>query len=321
MNENIKKFIKDNNLIKKESTIILGLSGGPDSICLLNILNELKSEFSINLVAAHLDHEWRVQSFKDVEFCKKLCDKLNVKFVSKKASELNFKFKETGSKEDLGRKMRRFFFEETAKEFDTDTVALGQHLQDQEENFIIRLIRGTSLSGLTGIKSKEITQSGINYIRPLIETNKNEILNYLKENKLEFLVDPTNIDETYLRNRIRKNIIPNLQECDNRFDSNFLKTLHRLNEANNFINNFTEQEFNKIYKNEELDSKKLLELNAYIQKRILLYWLIQNNVQFNISENFLDEILKFIKSEHGGTHKLHENWSIEKKQNKLKIIT
>lgn len=320
MKENIKKFIKDNHLLKKDSTVIVGFSGGPDSVCLLNILNELKSEFSINLIAAHLDHGWRKESFKDVEFCIKLCDKLNIKLISKKASELNFEFKETGSKEDLGRKMRRFFFENTAKEFNAETIALGQHLQDQEENFFIRLIRGTSLSGLTGIKAKETTKSGFNYIRPLIETNKNEILNYLKENKLEFLIDPTNVDESYLRNKIRKHIIPNLQECDTRFDSNFLKTLHKLNEANNFIEDFVEQEFNKIYKNEELNSKKLLEVNSYIQKRILIYWLIQNNVQFNISEKFLYEILKFIKSKHGGTHQLHENWSIEKKQGQLKII-
>ncbi|OGB83006.1 tRNA lysidine(34) synthetase TilS [candidate division TM6 bacterium RIFCSPHIGHO2_12_FULL_32_22] len=302
---NIKEYIKSNNLVQPNSTILVGLSGGPDSVCLLHILFSLKDELNLNLVAAHLDHEWRTESSKDAEFCKKLCDKLDIKLIVEQASNLDKEFKDVGSKEDLGRKMRRYFFEESAKKVCANFIALGQHLQDQEENFFIRLIRGTSLSGLTGIKAKD----GI-YIRPLIDIKKEEILNYLKKHNLEFVTDVSNIDEAYLRNRIRKKVIPALNECDSRFDENFLRTLHKLQEADTFIEKIVEN-----YIEENLDIKKLLSLDNYLQKRILLRWLINSKVQFNISESFLDEILKFLKSEHGGKHQLHEEWFIEKKQN------
>src|SRR3990167_3967959 len=325
----VKKFIQDKNLIKPDSTVLIGLSGGPDSVCLLNILNNLKEELNLKLIAAHLDHEWRKDSENDVTFCKNLCDQLNkdariprqarderlVKFISEKASELDFKFKDIGSKEDLGRQMRRYFFEKTAKEFGANYIALGQHLQDQEENFFIRLIRGTSLSGLTGIKVTDVSSSGFTYIRPLIETTKEEILEYLKENDLEYLTDPTNVDMSFLRNRIRIKVIPAIKECDARFDSNFLRTVHKLQAADNFIDKIA-QEFVK----DELDTKELLALDIYLQKRILLKWLIKNRAEFNISESFLDEMLKFLQSEHGGTHKLSDSWLIEKKKNRVKLI-
>src|SRR3990167_2187832 len=301
----IKEYIKSNNLVEPNSKILVGLSGGPDSVCLLHVLYSLKDELNLSLVAAHLDHEWRKESYKDAEFCKKLCNKLDIKLILEQASNLDKEFKDVGSKEDLGRKMRRYFFEESAKKIDANFVALGQHLQDQEENFFIRLIRGTSLSGLTGIKAKD----GI-YIRPLINIKKDEIIDYLKKYNLEYVTDITNIDEAYLRNRIRKKVIPALQECDSRFDENFSRTLHKLQEADNFIEKIVEN-----YIEENLNIKQLLDLDSYLQKRILLKWLINSKVQFNISESFLDEILKFLKSEHGGTHQLHEKWFIEKKQN------
>jgi tRNA(Ile)-lysidine synthase len=318
MRINIKNFIEKHDLIQNNSTIIVGLSGGPDSVCLLNILNSIEKDFNLNLIAAHLDHEWRSNSKTDVIFCENLCKQLNIKFITEKASNLKQNFKHTGSKEDLGRQMRRYFFEQSAQQFNANSIALGQHLQDQEENFFIRLIRGTSLSGLTGIKAKDTSSTNFTYIRPLIETPKYEILQYLKTMNLEYIIDPTNLDESFLRNRIRNKIIPAIIECDERFDSNFLRTLHKLQAADNVIDKITEKEMSLIIYKEELDIKKLLQLDSYIQKRILLKWLLKNRVQFTLSESFLNEVLKFLQTEHGGVHKLGD-WTIEKQHNKAKI--
>ena len=154
-----------NNLIAESSKIILGLSGGPDSIYLLHKLASLRNTGTIKeLIAAHLDHEWRQDSAKDVAFCKQACKSLNVPFVSKKLSELNLSFK--GSPEEIGRNARRYFLEQIRTKHNADLIALGHHLQDQEETFFIRLIRGTSLSGLCAMWPKK----GF-YIRPLLQMN------------------------------------------------------------------------------------------------------------------------------------------------------
>lgn len=324
----IKNFITSKKLLEKNSRVLVGLSGGPDSVFLLHALNQLKNELKLELIAAHLNHEWRESAKIDEQFCIDLCQSLNVPIITKKASELKFKPKERGSKEDIGRQLRRFFFESILTELNFELVALAHHLDDQEENFFIRLIRGTSLSGLAGIKAKDSA-----YIRPLLEVTKQEILDYLQKDKLKFITDPTNISADYLRNRIRK-IIPQLKECDERFDKNFLSTLYKLQSADNFIKKTVQDKLIEInirtpqitlacpepvegLRRGEwggIDIKKLLALDTFLQKQIIVEWLILSKVEFELTENFINEILKFFKSEHGGKHILG-NWFIEKKQN------
>ena len=235
MKNKIKEFIKKHNLIPQDSKIVLGLSGGPDSVFLLHLLSELKKDGLVKeIVAAHLDHEWRPESAKDEQFCSKMAKEHDVPCVSNKIPDLGLDLKFSGSKEDLGRRARRYFFKQVKKEYNADLIALAHHAQDQQETFFIRLIRGTSLSGLTAIKPKHG-----DYIRPLLEINKQDLVNYLDEHNIPYLTDPSNISQEFLRNRIRKHVIPALKNCDARFDQNFQTTIHRLQK--------TEQFFRKAY--------------------------------------------------------------------------
>ena len=128
----------------------------------------------IKIIATHLDHQWRAESWRDVEFCAQLCQNLEIEFIARKAEELNLEIKFNGSKEELGRKMRRALFAQILKEKNADFIALAHHLQDQQETFFLRLLRGSSLSGLCCMQ--EIDG---NYIRPLLGIDKKDIFEYL----------------------------------------------------------------------------------------------------------------------------------------------
>ncbi|MBN1549638.1 tRNA lysidine(34) synthetase TilS [Candidatus Babeliales bacterium] len=310
MNKDIKTFIKNNQLIKDRETIVLGLSGGPDSIFLLHLLAEYYKKGTIKLIGAHLDHQWRTDSGKDTEFCKESCNELNVPFVSATAASLNLNLKK-GSKEEQGRIMRRYFLETVAYEHKAQLIALAHHAQDQQETFFIRLIRGTTLSGLTGMRP----QYGA-YIRPLLETNKSDILKYLDDHKIAYLTDPTNVSDEYLRNRIRKRVMPALQECDSRFDQNFTRTMYNLQASEQVLEQLTLGTFQQLAskKNDgyQLTYKTLLQLHPYLQKRILMFWMIVERVIFTPTDTFLDEIIRFLLQPTSKAHTLHQTWKLVK---------
>ncbi len=312
-------FIEQHSLIPTQSVIVLGLSGGPDSVFLFHVLAELHQHHTIKLIAAHLDHEWRAQSAQDVEFCRDMAHKLNIHFVTAKISELiNAAAKFNGSKEEFGRNMRRIFLEKIRKEHNADLIALAHHAQDQQETFFIRLIRGSSLTGLTAMKPKY----GV-YIRPLLEINKVDILTYLDNHPIPYLVDPTNIEPEFLRNRIRTTVLPALQACDSRFDKNFLNTLHRLQETETFLEQLTAETFDTIatYEQEKhfINLKELLNVHHVVLYRILIHWLLLEKVPFTPTQGFLDEIIRFFKQPGSKEHKIHEAWILVKKKESVHI--
>lgn len=315
----IHSHIHEHNLITTDSTIILGLSGGPDSLFLLHALAPLQA-LGITLIAAHLDHEWRTDSDKDVEFCRSVTQELGVPFVASKISELSLSLKFNGSKEELGRKARRHFFEQVANTYNAQTIALAHHADDQQETFFIRLMRGTSLSGLTGIKWKQSR-----YIRPLLGMHKQDILNYLHEHQIAYLTDPSNTSPDFLRNRIRAQVIPALRLCDARFDANMATTIKRLQETENFFISLVNQTYITLRaeNNENFESLSLspfLALHPVLQQRILIHWFCTAQVPFQPSQALLDEIMRFLQQPGNKEHQLYHRWGIRKLEGIASII-
>jgi tRNA(Ile)-lysidine synthase len=312
-------FIETHSLIPRSSRIIIGLSGGPDSMFLLHLLASMRETENLDLVAAHLDHEWRENSAKDVAFCQQQCDLLAIPLVARRASELGLDAKMNGSKEALGRNLRRHFFEQVKKEQNADLIALAHHAQDQQETFLIRLVRGASLNGLTGMK----LQHGP-YIRPLLQTNKSDILAYLAGHQIPYLLDPTNDSNLFLRNRIRNHVLPALQGADDRFDQNFSKTIARLAQTNDFIEQLARQAFDKLTICEENENRlnitAFFEESTIIQRSILIQFLCAAGVPFTPSDALLDEMMRFFKQPESKSHTIHPAWSLEKKKQFVRII-
>ncbi len=316
--EQINQFITKHNLIPVNTKIILGLSGGADSTFLFHLLAEKHRNGTISLVAAHLDHEWRNDSYKDEQFCREMARKLNIPYISAKNSELGVTEKFNGSREELARKMRRHFFKVVCKDYKADSIALAHHLQDQQETLFIRLIRGATLTGLTAMRPKHG-----NYIRPLLEVNKNDIINYLHTHNIEYINDPSNESPAFLRNRIRHTVLPSLQACDQRFDANFLMTLNRLKDTEQFLQQHAKKILEQISYTENnivsVDLKQFLALDAVIQYRLLMNWFEQTSVPFPPTQAFLDEIIRFFKQPGSKEHQIHEQWSLVKKKEMVHI--
>ncbi len=319
LSQKAQNLIKKESLIAPGSTIIVGLSGGPDSVALLHILKELKPELNLNLIAAHLDHGWRPESAKDAQFCSQLCKRWGVCFITQKLSKFSSGVKFNGSREEFARKIRRQFFEDLMHEHGASAIALGHHADDQIETFFIRLIRGASLTGLTGMRA----QHGA-YIRLLLGCTKQEILDYLKDNDIAYLTDSTNARDEYLRNRIRNKLLPAFAEIDARAHNNLLQTIDRLQHTENYLTEHTQEIWQQIAMQEGgawcVDSEQLLAQHVSMRQRLLLHWLILEQVPFVPTQDFFAEIERFLHRPGSKTHQIHTQWGIQKKKNVIQII-
>jgi tRNA(Ile)-lysidine synthase len=309
----IDAFVAKHTLLSNGQTIIIGLSGGPDSVFLLYYLLAKKELFNLKIIAAHLNHEWRDSAQVDEVFCVQLCNRLNIPLICKKLSELNLTVKSSGSKEQDARNARRRFFAQLAHEHAADAIALAHHLDDQTETFFIRLFRGAGLSGLIGIRPKSES-----YIRPLLCISKNEILAHLTQRNISYVIDPTNESTDFLRNRIRHKVMPALRETDNRFTQSFTKTLNRLQEIEQFLVKLTEPtftdiaSFDPIKKRYIIDKHAFLALDPVIRYRILVHWFSLEKAPFPVTQGFFDEIIRFIQQPESKTHSACTAWQLVK---------
>lgn len=308
--DRITVFTQKHSLLPPGSTIVIGLSGGPDSVFLLHYLANLRQAKELTLIAAHLDHGWRAESAKDAQFCQEMANKYQISFIIRYLKDDGASFKYNGSKEEMGRKARRAFFEQVAKEHHAQAIALAHHADDQMETFFLRLIRGASLTGLTGMKPKD----GL-YIRPLLEISKQEILDYLHEHQIPYVIDASNQSDEYLRNRIRNHVIPVLKSCDERFEKNFAATHAKLIETEEFL-----QEQSQKSHGDQLNIEHLLQLHPVLRNRILINWLIAHKVPFTPSQGLLDEIVRFVENSKSDSHTLYGKWQIVKRDNKITLL-
>ena len=317
--ERVIQTIKNHNLFPDNATIIVALSGGPDSVFLLDLLATLHRDGSIKkIIVAHLDHEWRPESGNDADFCKQLAKKYNVPFEKALLSQFKPSLKWNGSQEEIGRKGRRLFLETIVDKHNADAIALAHHQDDQQETFFIRLTRGSSLTGLCGMQMK----NGL-YIRPLLNICKKDIVDYLHLHNIDYLVDPSNASTHYLRNRIRAWVLPALRACDDRFDKKSIDTIKSLQETEHYLSAHTEDLFNRMsmQKNETffISIDQLLAQSSFMQYRILVHWLNKEDVPFPVTQAFLKEIIRFLGAKKNKTHTLCNNWKLAKEKNKVHI--
>ena len=205
--QKIKRTISRHRMISEGDSVIVAVSGGPDSVCLLHVLHELKAELHIHLVVAHFDHGLRpAEDESETAFVRGLAESLNLPFETAKGHLLAKRAR--GSKEEVARTARYSFLEKVRKKHKARKIALGHNLNDQAETIVMRLLRGSGPSGLTGIPP---CRDG-SIFRPLIEIERTEIENYLKAKKLASVTDSSNLKTDYLRNKIRLKLMPLLEQ-------------------------------------------------------------------------------------------------------------
>jgi tRNA(Ile)-lysidine synthase len=205
----IEQTIRKYDLIQPGDKVLVALSGGPDSASLFHLLNLLAPKFNFSIAAAHIDHGLRKSSITDQKFCAALCQFHQVRFFSKTANIAAIAKRRHLGIEECGRLIRYKYFEQICLKYGYNKIATGHTADDCVETFLLHLIRGANLGGLSGIQSKRG-----NIIRPLIECDKSELIAFLKQNGLSFRVDKSNYDDAFRRNLLRNKIIPQLKKIN-----------------------------------------------------------------------------------------------------------
>ena len=227
--DKIKAVIKDNELIKEGERVVVGVSGGADSVCLLLVLKEIMPLECIT--AVHINHGIRGdEAARDEDFVLQLCKRQGIRLEIRRLDVPLFARENKISEEEAGRVLRYRVFEEIRLLYKADKIAVAHNLNDVAETFLMNLSRGSGITGLTGIKLR----SGV-LIRPLIKTSRaeiEEIVTYLGES---FITDSTNNSLIYTRNRIRKRVIPELEEVNERAVSHINDACERLEKIEGYI--------------------------------------------------------------------------------------
>ena len=199
-------------LITRKDTVLVGLSGGIDSVCLLHFLRYLAKEKHFRLIALHVNHGLRGKTaLADQHFCKKLCNELSIELIACKANVKKLARETKLSPEHAARKARYELFLKTARRYGATKVALGHQLDDQAETLLLNLLRGTRAKGLAGIPLRRPLGKNIEIIRPLLCITRHEAEQYVAQNKLPHITDESNFDETFTRNWIRQTLLPLLE--------------------------------------------------------------------------------------------------------------
>ena len=323
--ENFLNTIKENNLINEGDKIVIGVSGGSDSITLLYLLNKYKEKFKIKLYVCHINHKIREDSTIDEQYVENMCEKMNVPFYKKRVQVEQIAKENKMGTEEAGRIIRYEFFREIAKKENANKIAIAHNMNDNAETMLLNLIRGTGLLGLEGITPKEN-----NIIRPLINSKKTDINNFCKENNIEYKIDSTNKQNIYRRNIIRNEVIPKLEEINPNIVETLSRTSKIIKQNNTFIKETTKSEYKKIthiISNEEkthieINLKEFNLLSENIKQNLILKAIeeIQGNTK-NVEKSNIDEVIQIAKRNVGGKYTIiNKNVKAEIKKGKILIL-
>lgn len=306
MKEKILKTIKKYNLIKDGDKIVVGVSGGPDSITLLDLLLKLKNQniIKFDIVVCHINHMIREEAISDEQYVKEYCNKNNIECFVKRAKVEEIAKQNKMGTEETGRKIRYDFFYEILEKTKSNKIATAHNANDNAETVLMNIIRGCGTSGLKGIEAnnKQI-------VRPLIECNRKEIEEYCKQNNLNPRIDKTNFENDYTRNKIRNMLIPYIQD---NFNPNIIEGINRLSSLSKQENDYLEKETQKAYISivEEitntsisLDLKKFNSLEKVIKSRVVLYTINELfKTKNGIEKKHIEDIIKLCSNNIGNKY-------------------
>lgn len=276
MKEKVWEYIKTHNMIEDGDRIVVGVSGGADSICLLNLLYQFSKEINIELSVAHINHGLRgEEADNDEKFVENICKEYNINYKSYNYN-INKIAKIKGiSEEEAGRKVRYKSFYKSSELFNANKIAVAHNKNDNAETILFHLIRGSGIKGLTGISSKrEMKSTKIEVIRPLLCISRAEIEKYLTSNNITYKIDSTNLTENYTRNKIRNKVIAYItKEINVNAIENIVKAGEHLSEISKYLEQNIDSEYYNLVREDNNEYMLLLEdatsADPVIQKGVI----------------------------------------------------
>ena len=282
MLEKVKSFLLEYDL--QDKTIVVGFSGGYDSMCLLDILYKLKQNYfyDLNVIAAHFNHNWRgEEALKEQEICRLFAISKGFEFFTKTAS-INLK-----KTENSARIARYEFFEEAIENFDADAVFTAHNKDDNAETVLYRAIKGTGLVGLKGISAKR----GVFY-RPLLKISRSEIVEYCEKNNLIPNQDSSNFDTKYSRNYLRLNVIPILEKLNPNVKDSLNILAEVANSEDAIIEEYLSTIRNRVFNDNRIISAEYKILSKPVKMRFLHEYIQMIDLDYDYKR--INEIYSFI---------------------------
>ncbi|MGI6538405.1 MAG: tRNA lysidine(34) synthetase TilS [Caldicoprobacterales bacterium] len=304
MIEKVVQTITKYQMLSRRDKVIVGFSGGADSVALLHVLKELKPRFEIELFAVHINHGIRGQAAdEDADFARGLCKKWGIPFFEKKVNIPSLAKSKGLSEEEAGRLVRYDFFQHVSERVGGNKIATGHHKNDQAETILLNLIRGTGMQGLTGIPPVDQRR----LIRPLIEVTRQEITDYLRRHNLSYREDASNEDIVYTRNRIRNQLMPYLAR---EFNPDIVESLTRMADILREEENFLADYVKKVYHNKVHIFKDLIKINLQdftdlhtaVQKRLIRSIILQLRGSLtNVANHHVEAVLELAEGGRTGS--------------------
>lgn len=319
--QKVLKFIRDNELIKNNDSIVVGFSGGPDSTFLMYLLLTIKSLFNLKIYAVHLNHLLRGKNSDDDElFVKNFCKENKIELLTERKDITALAKDRKKSIEETAREERYKLFQTAAQKFGANKIATGHTLNDNVETMIFNFARGSGVSGLRGIPVRRE-----NIIRPLLCLTKDEITNFLNDEGLEFRIDETNFQEDYTRNFIRNKIIPLFQEINPNLYETLLSTSQLLLLLENYIEKESEK-FEKLFVSKKVDKILRIRLEENVDyKNYIIMDMLRKKIesQFNLSLGYdkTKEIINLIKQDKGTTIQITDKIVALRESSSIVILT
>lgn len=321
--------IKKYHLIENNDKIVVGVSGGPDSICLLDYLNKITkspqfphlisepvgtlpmsplnprtSGDMVKIVVAHVNHMLREEANEDEKFVKNYCEKNGIEFYAKSIDVQKLANTNKIGTEEAGRLARYEFFDEVLKKTGANKIAIAHNKNDKIETVLMHVLRGSGMEGLKGIEPKRG-----NLIRPLIECERFEIERYCEENQLNPRMDETNFENIYHRNKVRNVVIPYIQK---EFNPNIIQTIERLSDLISLENEYMEKQMKKAYQEIVLEEKqkeividlKKFNLQEIVIKSRLVRYIIKRlfGTTASIEKIHINDIIKLCNNNIGNKY-------------------
>lgn len=283
----LKPFINDKN-----QNFYIALSGGVDSVVLFNELTKLKKEFGFHLTAIHVNHNVQKDSHEWKDFCAEMCKENQIKFVSRTLRKKNKNIS------NLEKKLREERYKIFQNILDKNSILfMGHHLDDAIETFFLRALRGSGIDGLSSIPEQRSLGDG-KLIRPFLNISKSDLLLRAKKEKLKFIDDPSNKDNSFDRNYLRNIVLPRIEKRWPSYRKNLNQLTSNLKESSILINMQAERDFNEIKLKKNLISlEKLLRLSKVRQKNVFIFWINLNKLNSPNAKVINLFFEKFIKDE------------------------